>query len=208
MSSARKLRRASLQRGSLRSRRTPSTFEIVYGPLRLYAWQNEEVNAVVQRLHDLAQTSPREAIPELREWIERRPDVPVFYNYLAAAYLEVGENERADEVIADNYRHNPDYLFARINHAEVRLRDRDLEGAAKALGGDFDLLALYPGRRKFHISEFTGFTYAVALYHLMAGDREAARDSYELLRQVAPDDRSTEDLYHRLHPLRSLFHRG
>ncbi|HEX8693830.1 MAG TPA: hypothetical protein VF746_15515 [Longimicrobium sp.] len=206
MSSARKLRRTALHSGTS-ARRGVEGIEIVYDKLHRYDWQTPEMDAVITRLHRLANESPREAIPELLRMVERHPHVPLFYNYLAVAYSAVGDHERADETIEENYRRNPDYLFARVNYAELCLRDGDLEGCLQALGERLDLQALYPHRRRFHISELTGFTYAVGLYQLKTGDRDAARSSLELLRLVAPGDRATKALERRLHPVRFLFRR-
>jgi hypothetical protein len=40
----------------------------------------------------------------------------------------------------------------------------------------------------------TGYFYAVGLYHLAAGDLDAAQRAYELLHNVAPDEPSTQEL--------------
>ena len=207
MSTARKLRRAALHRDRARQTRTIEGYEIVYGRLRTYAWQTDEMNEVIERLHHLTRESPAEAIPELLRAIERHPGVPVFYNYLSVACGALGDEERVDEVVRESFQRHPDYLFARLNYAELCLRRHDLEGAFKALDGRLELWELLPRRTRFHISEFACFTYVMGLFHLETGNREAARDCYERLRIAAPDDRYTRELYRRLHPFRSLFHR-
>jgi tetratricopeptide (TPR) repeat protein len=201
MSSARKLRRTRARRQNALSSRGRDGYQIVYGPLHRYEWQTPELNTLITRLHFLANEAPAEAIPELVALIERHPDVPVFYNYLASAYVGVGDDARAEEVIEENYRRNPDYLFARVNHAETCLRDGDLEGAAEALGGARDLRDLYPHRRRFHVSEVVGFTYALGRYHLVTGDWDAAEACHKLLHRVAPEDRSTEAFCRMMHPI-------
>lgn len=206
MSSARKLRRAAL-RGGTSTRRRAEGIEIVYGKLHRYDWQTPEMEAVIERLHHLASESPREAIPELVEMVERHPEVHVFHNYLATAYAAVGDTKRSDEVIEENFRRNPGYLFARLNYAERLLRERRLDECREVLGEDLDLEALYPHRRRFHVSEVTGFTYAVGLYHLQSGDRDAAKSSLDLLRLLDPEAQTTKALDRHLHPIRSLFRR-
>jgi tetratricopeptide (TPR) repeat protein len=202
MSSTRKLRRTLARRRDVSPSREADGFEIVYGPLLRHPWQTPEMNQRIRRLHHLANTAPAEAVPELLATIERHPEVPIFYNYLAAAYLSLGDDGRAEEVIEENYRRNPDYLFARVNHAEICIRDGDLEGAAEALGGAFDLRALYPDRRQFHVSEVVAFTYAVGLYHLETGDWEAADVCHVLLHRIAPEDRTTDAFCRIMHPIR------
>jgi tetratricopeptide (TPR) repeat protein len=208
MSSARKLRRNRARRQNAHSSRRWDGYQIVYGPLHRYEWQTPELNGVIAQLHHLVNEAPAEAIPELVALIERHPDVPVFYNYLATAYVGVGDGARADEVIAENYRRNPDYLFARLNYAETCMRDGDLEGAAEALGGARDLRDLYPHRTRFHVSEVVGFTYAVGRYYLETGNWEAADACHLLLHRVAPEDRITDAFCRMMHPIRlpSIFH--
>ncbi len=205
MSSARKLRRTLARRRGTSPSRERDGYQIVYGPLQRYEWQTPELTVLVNRLQPLTNESPAEAIPELVALIERHPDVPVFYNYLASAYQGVGDDERADEVIAENYRRNPDYLFARVNHAEICLRDGDVEGAAEALGGARDLRDLYPHRTRFHVSEVVGFTYSIGRYHMETGNWEAAEACHLLLHRVAPEDRITRAFCRMMHPLPSIF---
>lgn len=202
MSSARKLRRTLARRRNVSSSREADGLEIVYEPLLRHPWQTPEMNERIRRLHHLANTAPATAVPELLATIERHRDVPIFYNYLAAAYLSLGDDRRAEEVIGENYRRNPDYLFARVNHAEICMRDGDLEGAAEALGSALDLRALYPDRTQFHVSEVVAFTYAVGLYHLKTGDWDAADACHLLLHRVAPDERTTDAFCRIMHPVR------
>lgn len=205
MSSARKLRRTAARRRYDRFVRTMEGYEIVYGRLIRYPWQTPEMNARISRLHDLVATAPADAIPELVAAIEQHPGVPVFHNYLCVAYNAAGDSESADRTIVESYRSHPDYLFARLNYAELRIREGDVEGALEALDGRLELRDLYPGRTRFHVSEVVGFTYVVGLYHLETGNRDAARACHEWLLLVAPDDPATASLHRRLHPIRTLF---
>jgi tetratricopeptide (TPR) repeat protein len=179
-------------------RRSPAagqTLEVVHGPLPP-SWNSplaSEIREAMPRLHALVNEDPRAAVTELRAWIEREP-LPMFYNWLSAAYSALGETEAGNDLVRENYRRNPQYLFARLNYAEVCIHDGDLAGAREALGAGFDLRPLLGGRKRAHISEVTGFFYAVGLYHLKAGDLDAAEQAYELLKKVAPDEPSTEEL--------------
>jgi predicted Zn-dependent protease len=82
------------------------TYEITDAPIldREYRRLPQEVKEAINRLHDLSQRRPREAIPELLEWIAHYPDVPVFYNYLSAAYSLSGQRDKAEAAIEDNYQ--------------------------------------------------------------------------------------------------------
>lgn len=163
-----------------------------------------EARASLQGLHELLRLDPRTAVAELRDWISREPS-PIFFNWLGAALTELGDDAAAAENTRENYRRNPDYLFARVNYAELCLADGDLAGAREALGETLDIRRLLGGRKRIHVSEAAGFFYVSALYRIETGDREGAERLYEFLEDLAPDDSTTETVRRRLWPgLRGL----
>jgi tetratricopeptide (TPR) repeat protein len=192
-----------------RSQAPAQMLEIVYGAME-QPWHtrlSRETRDALPGLHALVLDDPRAAVAELRTWIEREP-IPLFFNWLSAAYSALGQTEALEGVIRENYQRNPHYLFARLNYAELCLRDGDLAGAREALGAGFDIRPLLGGRRRIHVSELAGYYYAVGLYHIENGDPEAAEKMYQLLKEAAPGERPTEELRRRLHPrLRHLFFR-
>lgn len=173
--------------------------EVVYGGLpQASAPLTSETRDALPGLHALVQDDPRAAVAELRRWIEREP-LPMFYNWLIAAHNALGEVDAAEALVRENYERNPHYLFARANYAELCIRDGDLEGAREALGGGFDIRRLLRGRKRVHISELTAYFYAVGLYHLKAGDLDAAERAHELLKEAAPEELPTRMLGRMLH---------
>jgi len=199
MSSKRKKRRA----GNVPS----GLYEVVYGPMQ-HAWHarlSREARDAMEGLHALVREDPRAGVRELRAWIEREPS-PMFFNWLGAALDAVGEKAAATDVVRENYRRNPDYLFARVNYATICLHDGDLAGVREALGEDLDIRPFLDGRKRVHVSEAVGFFYVVALYRLKTGDREAAEKLYEMLEGIGPGEPATESLRRRLWPgFRDLF---
>jgi tetratricopeptide (TPR) repeat protein len=158
------------------------------------------VRDAFERLHFESQTQPHKAIPELLEWIEQYPRIPLLYNYLSVAYSGTGQEDKVRATVEENYRRNPDYLFARLNYAELCLADGDYEQVAKIFDHKFDLKLLYPKRKRFHISEFANFTGLVGIYFYETGDRDLAATYYDLLRQIAPGYPLTKRLRRKLHP--------
>jgi len=147
-------------------------------------------NAVKDRLadlHDEAQSNPERAIPELLELKKKYPDVPQIYNYLAAAYSLTGEKEKAEAVIDEILRKKPDYLFARINKAQIYLDRKEYEKIPKLFDNKFDLKLLYPRRNTFHISEVANFMGVMGLYFARTNQREIAERYNEILQQIAPE---------------------
>lgn len=198
MSTKRKMRRNGKGAAQL--------LDIVYGPME-QSWHSRlprETREAMPALHALVRDDPRAAVRELRAWIAREP-LPMFFNWLSAAYSALGDIQGVEDTVQENYQRNPRYLFARVNYAELCIRDGDLDEAREALGG-LNVHALLGGRHRIHISELTGYFYAVGLYHIEAGDLAAAENVYGILKDAAPDDPATEELRRRLHPrLRDLF---
>jgi tetratricopeptide (TPR) repeat protein len=181
--------------------------EIVYGPMSQsgHSRLSPETREALPELHALMREDPRAAVTELRAWIAREP-LPMFFNWLSGAYSALGDINGVEETVRENYQRNPQYLFARVNYAELCLRDGDLDGAREALGGRLDIRALLGGRKRVHVSELTAYFYAAGLYHIKAGDLAAAENVYGILKNAAPDEPPTEALRRRLHPrLRDLF---
>jgi len=158
------------------------------------------VQDAFERLYYQSQTQPRKAIPELLEWIEQYPHIPVLYNYLGVAYAGTRQEDKMRATVEENYRRNPDYLFARLNYAELCLTDGDYEKFAQIFDHKFDLKLLCPKRKRFHISEFANFAGLVGIYFFETGDRELAATYYDALKQIAPGYPLTKRLRRKLHP--------
>jgi hypothetical protein len=167
---------------------------------RHYKRLPQHVKDAIERLHDVAQRRPRAAIPELRDLITQYPRIPQLYNYLSVAYGRAGQRQEAEAVVQENYHRNPEYLFARLNYAEVCLARKDYAQVADIFGHTFDLQALYPQRKRFHLSEVANFLGVVGLYLLAIGNRELAEHYHTQLQQLAPEFPLTTRLHKQLFP--------
>jgi tetratricopeptide (TPR) repeat protein len=179
-----------------------STYEITDEPIpdRRYKRLPQEVKDAIDRLYDTSQRRPQQAIPELLELLEKYPDIPQLYNFLSLAYSRSGQIDKANQVIRKNYRRNPDYLFARLNYAELCMANGDYDKVAEIFDNKFDLKMLYPKRNRFHITEVAGFLGILGLYFVGIGERETAEKHYDILKQIAPRYPTTKALRRRLHP--------
>jgi tetratricopeptide (TPR) repeat protein len=179
-----------------------SRYEITTDPIqdRRYRRLPRHVKEAMERLHDVAQRRPREAIPELRDLIKHHPHIPQLYNYLSVAYARAGQRQEAESAVEENYQRNPEYLFARLNYAELCLARGDYAQVADIFAHTFDLHALYPQRKRFHLSEVANFMGVVGLYFAAIGNRELAEHYDALLQQIAPDFPLTTQLHKKLFP--------
>lgn len=179
-----------------------SEYEVTSEPIldRGYKRLPKEVNEAIERLHEESQRRPREAIPELLELIEKYPDVPILDNFLSIAYSRSGQREESEAMVRENYRRNPDYLFARLNYAQICLAGGDYNEVAEILEHKFDLKLLYPNRKRFHISEVVNFMGLVGIYFFEIGERDVAQKYYEVLHQIGGGYPITRQLRKRLFP--------
>ena len=170
---------------------------IIDGP---YKRLPEDVKATLERLYSLARIRPRQAILELETLLHTYPHVPNIYNYLSVAYSAAGEKEKAEHIVAENYRRHPDYLFARLNYAEICLMKNDIDAIPSIFNNNFDLKLLYPKRKRFHTSELAGFMGIIGPYFHAVGQHEIAQNIYDILHQIAPHHMYTKRLKRLLHP--------
>jgi len=172
-----------------------SRYEITYDPIGDACNPlPEELQDAIERLHSLAQKRPRQAIPELESLLRDYPHVPQIYNYLSVAYSVSGQHEKMKSITAECYRRHPDYLFARLNYAEVFLMEYDLDKIPSLFDNKFDLQLLYPKRTRFHISEVVGFMSVIGRYFHARGEYTIADNFYNVLQQIAPNDKRTKQL--------------
>ncbi len=177
-------------------------YEITSEPIqdRRYKRLPGQVKDAIDRLHHEAQRHPHRAIPELVDLVKKYPKLPMLYNFLSVAYSQAGQREKAEEVIRENYRRNPDYLFSRLNYAELCRAQGDYKQIAEIFEHKFDLKLLYPNRKRFHISEVASFMGLMGIYFWEMGEREGAERYYEILKEIAPSFPMTKMLRRKLHP--------
>ena len=158
------------------------------------------VQARIDDLYELAQHHPTQAIPELERLVTTYPHIPTFANHLSIAYLAAGDQEQAIALVREAYRRHPQYLFAKVNYANLCLQ----HGESKKVPGIFDhacdLKQLYPHRTRFHVSEFTGFAGVMCRYFCAIGERETAVLYYRMLKQVTPRHPMTKHAKRALYP--------
>jgi tetratricopeptide (TPR) repeat protein len=179
-----------------------TSYEITDEPIRDREYRRlpAHVKEALERLHHESETRPRNAIPELQQLIERYPQVPQFYNYLTIAYSGIGALDKAEAVTRASIRANPDYLFARLNYAELCLMRKDYAKIPEIFDHKFDLGLLYPKRKRFHITEVANFTGLIGLYFLAINERGLAEKYNAALQEAAPDFPMAQKLRRALTP--------
>jgi len=153
-----------------------------------------EIAAQYGDLVELAQLASPAAIARLEMLSNRHPGTAVLSNLLAAAYSRRGRMREALVVCEKAYQESPDYLFARIQYAQLCLLANKPEAVPGIFDHHFDLKLLYPHRTQYHVSEFAAYGAVVGEYYLQVGDRSAASNMLNTLIHVAPEHELTSRL--------------
>lgn len=179
-----------------------SAYEITDEPLdnRYLKRLPAQVQDALDDLYDKTQRQPKAAIPELERLIATYPQVPMFANYLSVAYVQVGDMEKAEACVLEAYRRHPTYLFAKVNYANVCLQKGEITKIPEIFNHKLDLNLLYPHRKRFHVSEFTGFAGVMCRYYVAIGERDAAVIYYQILKQLASRHPITKHAKRLLYP--------
>jgi len=158
------------------------------------------VRDTIDDLFEQVYRTPKDAIPELERRVATYPDVPLFANHLTVAYDRAGEREKAEALVTETYQRHPQYLFAKVNYAQICLAKGEVSKVPGIFNHTFDLKALYPRRKRFHIDEFVGFAGVMCNYHCAIGQTNTALLFYQMLRQAAPGHPLTRQAKRNLYP--------
>ncbi len=182
-------------------------YDIIFEPLQADEYAHlvpTEVLDVLEEIYFLLDEEPLEMIGRLDSLKEKYPEYPRIYNYLAKAYMLVGEPKKMVEVIEENYRRNPDYLFAKVNYADMCLKENALEKIPAIFDHKFNLKLLYPKRNVFHVTEAVAFFGLLGKYFFRINDMEKAKAMLELLEDIDPDDVDTRVLREQIRISKAL----
>ncbi len=138
-------------------------------------------------IRDLLETDPAEARRILGEWLAEYPGNPVLVHFLVQLARAEGNADEAHRLAEENYRANPDYLFARCDWALALMRagrDQEVPGV---VGGGFILPRIFPGRKVFHVSELVAVCQVASRYYTLQQKPVVAKRFLDLVRQVEPD---------------------
>jgi tetratricopeptide (TPR) repeat protein len=150
-------------------------------------------------LLEQAQFYPHKVFDEVKEFYENHSDLPEAMNLLTYLYIQKKQIAKAEELTEENYKKNPDYLFARINYADQCLRKKQPEKVAEIFPS-FHLKELYPKREVFHFAEFRGFMVTLGFYYLALKNKKKSKECLDFALQADPDHSSVKLLQKKLRP--------
>ena len=169
-------------------------FEITDEPLENpdYPPLPKDVQVDLEQSYTLMTEHPEQAIAKFTELKDRFPYYPKFNNYISAAYSQLEEYDKTRELVEETYRKFPEYLFARVNYAELCIQNNISDQVPIIFEGKTGLKELYPHRSVFHISEVSGFYGMMGLYYCFVNNKIEAERHYNLLKRVNPEHQFTK----------------
>ncbi len=165
----------------------------------------EEVQDKMEILYHKLYVNPRGCIKDLEDLANKYPHIPQFSNYLYASYAISGQTTKANNVMKENYKKNPTYLFALLNYAEYLINNGNFDKVADIFKNKFDLTLLYPERNVFHTTEVINFHGVIGLYYAFAGQTDKAEHCLNILRALSPKHGYTMKLNEQLNGNNKFF---
>lgn len=127
-----------------------------------------------------------QSLQELNQLLKEFPDEPLLLDYLAAVYKAMENEEMYKQVIYNNYRQFPYFLFIRCSYADLCLQEKRHTEAAKAVEYRFNLADLYPKKELFHIMEIIVFESFLTRYFCALKEYNRAMSCIHNLYMINP----------------------
>jgi hypothetical protein len=144
----------------------------------------QEVQNKMYELNQLAHKKPQEAIEYINDILTHHRKHPVLLNYLTAAYSRAGKKRESEETSKENFQLFTNYLFAKINYAQICLDNEHPEKVPAIFDYKLDLKSLYPNRSKFHVNEVIAFLHIMAIYHYQIREKNQAKRYYSMMKKL------------------------
>ncbi len=147
----------------------------------------QDIQDQISNLFITSQSDPSCAIPILQKLITQYPHIPQLFNFITTAYSLLEDYNTAERYALESCQKHPDYLFAKINCAEIYLRKGEYHKIPATFNHKLNLKLLYPERDEFHLTEVIGFTGVCGIYYYRTGDKMSAEDCYQIIKQLSPE---------------------
>ncbi len=164
-------------------------YKVTYKPII-----NNQINKLPQEVQNqigdlfiTCQKDPQQSIPKIKKLLTRYPFIPQLFNFLTTAYSLLGEYDMAEKYALKCCQNHPEYLFAKINYAEIYQYKKEYHKIPPIFDNQPNLQLLYPSRNEFHLTEVVGFTSIWCTYFFETGDRLVAEEYYQIIKKLCPE---------------------
>ena len=172
-----------------------SGYKIVFDPSELYKENGitPEIRKLLETVFNQVMLKKENAEADIKELIDKYPEVPQFKNYLTTYYSLMGRFDMAHEVNQQIVREHPDYLFGKINLAYESLRKKEFDKVPAVLGEAMEIKSLYPVMEVFHVEEVLSFYNVAVDYFVETGNIEAAEMRLKIMSELDKDNVKTKE---------------
>ncbi len=130
---------------------------------------------------------PDRAHETITELLRRHPDNPVLVHFLVQIAKVRKDDDEVAHLARKNFERHPDYLFAKIDWAQVLLDRKRSDEVPAVFNNQYHLAAIYPGRKYFHTSEAIGFARVMYQYFCAEKGATAAKVYLDMIAQIDPE---------------------
>jgi len=132
--------------------------------------------------------NPGKIIDDLLCFHDKDKKNPLINNFLFTCYFVLGKKKEAEKIANENYKLNPNYLFAKLNLASLYLHKKQHHLIPKLFEYKFDLKSIYPDREIFHFSEARDFHLIFAKYFYYTNEYKQSKMYYKIAKKCGGKD--------------------
>ena len=132
---------------------------------------------------------PQQTIETIEALMIKYPKVPVLYNFAAATYQRLGNDDRSCALVEQCYQLFPDYVFGVCNYVHLLTFTKENKDAfAQIFEGKFHLPDAFPKRTTFHVSEVCYFYSLQGAYWVFKEEIRAAKTLLSMIQGLDAED--------------------
>ncbi|MFK7808239.1 MAG: SEC-C metal-binding domain-containing protein [Saprospiraceae bacterium] len=154
----------------------------------------EEIEQEVDIIYSELKNNPQRQISKLKNLIEKYPEIVSLRNHLFLAYHKSRKKEQSFSVIEEILEKFPDNIFARANRVILDSELGQLEKHIHLLGDPREIQSLLNEDRVIHVSEFRIYHHAAAIYEVLSGEEERAKERLRLLMEMGRSEEVVNSL--------------
>lgn len=143
-----------------------------------------EIQEKLEELGIKVQKKKNSAIKELNDLIRKYPFIPQFKNYLSTLYDMQGNHFMAAEINRRIVSLHPEYLFGKLNEANISIKNGEYDKVPEILGETMELNALYPERDEFFVGEVINFMQTAFNYFIEIENTEQAQVRLDIIEKL------------------------
>ncbi len=206
------LSRPTVEQKKLSTPNFSTKMDLVYEPLSLINYkesdeENKEIDSYNKALANLqtsnfrTKSKAKKLAINLKKATVKWPNNPIFLNYLFSAYQFSRDFSASKEIAKLTVELFPSYLFGKIVYAKLMIQDGELDQVPELFNNKYNLKAIYPDRKKFHVQEYLELNILWCEYFLEKGDLYLANLHYGMNTKIdVPEEMMmNEEIVFKLH---------